>query len=72
MDFLNQKEIEKNLIELLEESLFKHEKYYDHDDTEYQEQEAANLFNQSTNKDYYKPIWTKSAFNGNYIEYERK
>ena len=37
MDFLNQKEIEKNLIELLEGSLFKHEKYYDHDDTEYQE-----------------------------------
>ena len=36
MNFLNQKEIEKNLIEL-EESLLKLEKYYDHDDTEYQE-----------------------------------
>ena len=36
MNFLNQKEIEKNLIEL-EESLFKLEKHYDHDDTEYQE-----------------------------------
>ena len=23
--------------------------------------------NQSTDEDYYKPIWTKSAFNGNYI-----
>ena len=29
-------------------------------------------FNQSTDEDYYKPIWTKSAFNGNYIEYESK
>ena len=28
--------------------------------------------NQSTDEDYYKPIWTKSAFNGNYIEYESK
>ena len=26
--------------------------------------------NQSTDEDYYKPIKTKSAFNGNYIEYE--
>ena len=26
--------------------------------------------NQSTDKDYYKPIKTGSAFNGNYIKYE--
>ena len=32
--------------------------------------DVGNLFNQSTDKDYYKPIKTKSAFNGNYIEYE--
>ena len=25
-----------------------------------------------TDEDYYKPISTKSAFNGNYIEYESK
>ena len=30
-----------------------------------------NLFNQSTDEDYYKPLLqTKSAFDGNYIEYE--
>ena len=28
--------------------------------------------NQSTNKDYYKPLKTRSAFNSNYIEYESK
>ena len=32
----------------------------------------GNLFNQSINEDYYKPIITKSAFNSNYIEYESK
>ena len=30
------------------------------------------MFNQSIDEDYYKPIKTKSAFNGNYIEYESK
>ena len=30
------------------------------------------MFNQSIDEDYYKPIRTKSAFNGNYIEYENK
>ena len=30
------------------------------------------MFNQSIDKDYYKPIITKNAFNGNYIEYESK
>ena len=30
------------------------------------------MFNQSIDEDYYKPIRTKSAFNGNYIEYESK
>ena len=66
------KEIEENLI-WLEESLFKLKKYYDYDDTEYQGiRDVANLFNQSTNEDYYKQIWTKSSFNGIYIEYESK
>ena len=32
--------------------------------------DVGNLFNQSTDEDYYKPIKTKSAFDGNYIEYE--
>ena len=29
-------------------------------------------FNQSIDEDYYKPIRTKSTFNGNYVEYESK
>ena len=70
-------EIEQNLIEL-EESLFKLNKYYDSDDIEYKGiRDVENLFNgvafnQSTDEDYYKPIKTNSAFNGNYIEYESK
>ena len=52
--------------------------YYDYDDTEYQGiRDGANLFNgiafnQSTDEGYYKRIWTKNAFNGNYIEHESK
>ena len=71
------KEIEQNLIEL-EESLFKLSKYYDSDDIEYKGiRDVENLFNgvafnQSTDEDYYKPIKTNSAFNGNYIEYQIK
>ena len=38
--------------------------------------DIGNLFNKvalnKIDKDYYKPIKTKSAFNGNYIEYESK
>ena len=30
------------------------------------------LFNQSIDEDYYKPIRTKNALNGNYIKYESK
>ena len=65
------KEIEKNVSEL-EESLFKIKGYNDYDDTEYEGIKEINLFNQSVDKDYYKPIRTKSAFNDNYIEYESK
>ena len=46
-------------------------KYYDHDDAKYIGiRNVRNLFNQSTDKDYYKLIKSKSAFNGNCIEYE--
>ena len=71
------KEIEQNTIEL-EERFFKLNKYYDYDDTEYQGiRDVANsfngiVFNQSINEDYYKPIWAKCVFNGNYIKYESK
>ena len=61
------KEIGKNLLEL-EESLSKLKKYFDHDDAKYIGiRNVRNLFNQSIGRDYYKPIKTKSAFNGDYI-----
>ena len=46
------KEIEKKLFEL-EESLSTLKKYHDHGDAKYIE--IRDLFNQSTDKDYYKP-----------------
>ena len=79
------KEIRKNLYEIeskknlstqkikeIEESLSKLKKYYDYDDAEYIGiTDIGNLFNEiAFNEDYYKPIKTKSAFNGNYIEYK--
>ena len=55
------KEIEKNLFEL-EESLFKLKKYYDYDDAKYKGiRDVENLFNQSTDGDYYNPTKIKSA-----------
>ena len=46
-------------------------KYHDHDDAKCIEiRDVGNLLNQSPDKGYYKPIKTKSAFNGNYIKYE--
>ena len=62
--------MKKNIFEL-EESLSTLKKYHDHDDAKYiGVRDVRNLFNQSTDKDYYKPIKTKSAYNGNYIKYE--
>ena len=66
------KEIEKNRLEL-EKNLFKSKKYCDYDDTEYKGiRNVRNLFDLSTDEDYYKPIITNTAFNSNYIEYENK
>ena len=76
------KEIEQNLI-ILEEILFKLNKYYDYDYIKYKGiKDVANLFsgvalnriafNQLIDEDYYRPMRTKSAFNGNCIEYESK
>ena len=66
------KKTEKNLLEL-EENLFKPKKYYDYDDTEYKgTRDVKDLFDLSTDEEYYKPIITNSAFNNNYIQYESK
>ena len=70
------KETEKNLLES-EESRSSLKKYCDYDDIEYRGiRDIGHLFNEvvlnKSEKDYYKPIITKSAFNDNYIEYESK
>ena len=68
------KEIEENLLELVE-SLSKLKKYYDYDDTKYIGiRDVKNLFNQSTDEDYYKTIKTTNGFDNknSYIEYESK
>ena len=52
------KGIKENIFKL-EESLFKLKRYYDHDDIEYKGiRDIENLFNQSTDEDYHKPIKT--------------
>ena len=68
------KETEKNHLEL-EKSLYNLRRYYDEDDTKYQGiRDIRHLFDKvdEVDEDYYKPIKTKSAFNGNYIDYESK
>ena len=64
----------KNNLDELEESLSKLKKYYD-DDIEYRGiRDVGNLFNQSVDEDYHKPIKTVNVFDNknNYIEYESK
>ena len=49
-------------------------KYHDYDDAEYKRykgiRDVGNLFNQSTDEDYYESRKTNSAFNGDYIKCE--
>ena len=66
--FLNQKYLTK-----LEENLSKTKKYYDYDDIEYRGiRNVRDLFDLSIDEDYYEPIIVRSAFDGNYIQYERE
>ena len=66
------KEIEKNLTEL-EENLSKTKMYYDYDDSEYRGiRNVRDLFDLPIDEDYYGPIIVKTAFDGNYIQYECK
>ena len=68
------KVIEKNLLEF-EKSLSNPEKNRDYDDNEYRGiRDVSSLFNQSFDKDCYKPIKTIGSFDdkNNYIEYESK
>ena len=64
------KEIEKNLTEL-EGSLLKSKTYYEYDDSEYRGiRNARDLLDLSIDEDYYELILVKSAFDGNYNQYE--
>ena len=64
--------MKKNLTEL-EENLSKTKKYYEYDDSQYRGiGNVRDLFDLLINEDYYKPIIVKSAFDGNYIQYESK
>ena len=66
------KEIGENVFKS-EECLSNLKKYRLQDDFRHRKiRDIRNLFNQSIDEDYYKPTKTKSAFNGNYIEYESK
>ena len=64
------KDIKQNLIEL-EESLYNFKKYHDCDIKCYEIRDMRKLFDE-VYEEYYKPTKTKSAFNGNYTEYESK
>ena len=70
------KKTENNLFELEESSSrFKKYKNRDYDNPEYREiRDMGNLFNQSINEDYCKPVRTVDTFNNknNYFEYESK
>ena len=66
------KEIERNITEL-EENISKTKKYYDYDDTEYKAiRDLKDLFDLLIEKDYYKSIITRGAFNNSYFQYESK
>ena len=57
----------------LEENLLKSKKYYEYDDSEYRgKRNVRDLFDLSIDEDYYEPILVKSAFDGNYIQYESR
>ena len=67
----NKKNLSTQKIKETEKSLSRLKKYYDYDDAKHIGiRDVRNLFNQSADEGYYKPIQNKSAFNGNCIEYE--
>ena len=63
---------EQTISKKIKRSLSKSKNYYDYDDPDYKGiRDIENLFDE-INEDYYKSVKTKSAFNGNYIEYESR
>ena len=62
----------KKSLDKLKKSLLSLKKYHYYDDAEYKGiRDIRNLFGE-IDEDYYKPIKTKSVFNGNLIEYESR
>ena len=58
---------------ILEERIYKLNRYYDYDDVKYRGiRDIKDLFDLSISEDYYKPIIVISDFNNNYIQYEIK
>ena len=61
----------EEIIFKLEERLSKLSRYYDYDDKKYKRiRDVQNLLD-GFDEDYYRPIKTKSVFDGDYIEYLR-
>ena len=59
----------EEIISKLEERLSKLSRYYDYDDKKYKRiRDVQNLLD-GFDEDYYRPIKTKSVFDGDYIEY---
>ena len=53
--------------------MLKLDRYDDHNDYEYRGmKDSKDLFKLSIDKDYYKPIFVKSGYNGNYVQYKSK
>ena len=69
--FPYKKKTEKNLLDL-EKNLSELEKYYNYAYIEYKgRRNVRNLFDLPIDEDYYKPIRTSGASNGNYFEYAK-
>ena len=69
---INSKNTNKYTDEL-NKKILKLEKYNDYDDYEYKGiKDIKDLFKLSIDKDYYKLVLVKSAYNKNYVQYESK
>ena len=63
----------KRYLDKLDKKILKLDKYHYHDDFEYRGiKNIQNLFKLSIDKDHYKPIFVKSGYNNNSIQYESK
>ena len=70
-EYRGKQEKNEQCLKQLKENLNKSKKYYDYDDRDYKGiRDIENLFGEVHEEYYYKPVKTKSAFCGNYIEYE--